>query len=260
MRIAYVEDNLTNLSLVQRIAGMNNHAVVSYSEGEVALKELAVQKFDLILMDIELAGEMNGLQVVQALRTRGLTTPIVAVTAYAMMGDREKCLDAGCNDYLPKPIPIAEFLMMLARYDAAVQTKTAEPVPASMIATNAPSTPLPLVTIVEPHGNPVLTNAQSLPIHKEVTAADLPASATPKPGIGQPRLPAHESPNTGQPIPLDATKVPSVAVNANNNATNNGVKGTAPLKEKRPAKADIKAETPPSTKTDIAKTNMPSQE
>src|SRR4051794_8662870 len=105
MRIAYVEDNPTNLALVERVASMNQHRIVSYSEGEVALQELGHEKFDLILMDVELAGELSGLQVVKRLREGGLTTPIIAVTAYAMMGDRDRCIEAGCNDYLPKPLP-----------------------------------------------------------------------------------------------------------------------------------------------------------
>src|SRR5512140_1868540 len=125
MRIAYVEDNPTNLALVERICGMNHHAVVSYAEGEVAIQQLVREKFDLILMDVELAGEIGGLQVVRHLRRVGLKTPIVAgityaVTAYAVMGDRERCLEAGCNDYLPKPLPINELLLLLAKYESVV--------------------------------------------------------------------------------------------------------------------------------------------
>jgi CheY-like chemotaxis protein len=118
MRIAYVEDNPTNLALVERIARMTSHAIVSYKEGEEALIALKAEIYDLILMDVELAGAMNGLQVVRELRKHGLRTPIVAVTAYAMMGDRDKCLAAGCNEYLPKPLPINDFIGLLARYDA----------------------------------------------------------------------------------------------------------------------------------------------
>ena len=109
MRIAYVEDNPTNLALVERICGMNHHTVVSYSEGEVAIQQLVREKFDLILMDVELAGEIGGLQVVRHLRRVGLKTPIVAVTAYAMMGDRERCLEAGCDEYLPSRIVAMSF-------------------------------------------------------------------------------------------------------------------------------------------------------
>lgn len=126
MRIAYVEDNPTNLALVERVARMTQHSVVSYTEGEIALQELAHEPFDLILMDVELAGEISGLHVVRKLREGGLKTPIVAVTAYAMMGDREKCMQAGCNDYLPKPLPISEFITLLAKYDTLLH----QPVPA----------------------------------------------------------------------------------------------------------------------------------
>ena len=124
MQIAYVEDNAVNLALIIRIAGMNGHIVTSYMEGEIALEELSKRKFDLILMDVELAGEINGLQVVRQLRARGITTPIIAVTAYAMLGDREKCLEAGCTDYLSKPISIPEVLSLLGRYDAMIQAQT----------------------------------------------------------------------------------------------------------------------------------------
>src|SRR5262245_15213961 len=115
MRIAYVEDNPTNLALVERVAKMNNHAIVSYTEGEIAVEELLREKFDLILMDIELAGDISGLDVVRKLRKDGLKTPIIAVTAYAMMGDKERFLEAGCDDYLPKPLPIMDFMALLGR-------------------------------------------------------------------------------------------------------------------------------------------------
>ncbi len=199
MRIAYVEDNATNLSLVQRIASMNHHTVIPYSEGEVALRELSIQKVDLILMDIELAGEMNGLQVVRALRTRGLTTPIVAVTAYAMMGDRERCLEAGCNDYLPKPLPIAEFLVLLARYDDALRADTGPAVPPIPAATAKTATGVsPAVSIIEPHADPVEANAQSLPIRTDTAPLrNPPASGSIKSGVGSPTV----RPYTNKPGP-----------------------------------------------------------
>ncbi len=138
MRIAYVEDNATNLALVERVATMSRHIIVAYSEGEIAASELLHEKFDLILMDVELAGDLGGLQVVRRLRESGLQTPIVAVTAYAMMGDREKCLEAGCNDYLPKPLPIKDLIAMLAKYDS-VSPHPAEQPPTAPAGTVAPS-------------------------------------------------------------------------------------------------------------------------
>lgn len=202
MRIAYVEDNATNLMLVQRVANMNSHEVVNYTEGEVALKELSHEKFDLILMDVELAGEMSGLQVTRSLRARGLTTPIIAVTAYAMMGDREKCLEAGCNDYLPKPLPIAEFLMMLSKYDAQIQVaKDAET--AAPKAVPAPAAPAPAISIVQPHHDPIQANASALPIEKD--AKPLPEPPPPvNPAAGAPSVRAH---GTGPLQPASAPKV-----------------------------------------------------
>src|SRR5258706_12991468 len=173
MRIAYVEDNATNLALVERVARMNNHVIVPYSEGEIAVVELKRQTFDLILMDIELAGEMSGLQVVKQLRQEGLETPIIAVTAYAMMGDRERFLEAGCNDYLPKPLPISELLMLLAKYDLqAVKAAQAVPVAAAQ-ATLAQAPAAPAMPIPTPHASAVPV-APSAPV------------STPAPGTAAP--------------------------------------------------------------------------
>lgn len=119
MRIMYVEDNMVNLSLVQRIAQMGSHDVVSYSNGTQALEALESDRADLILMDIELEGELDGIEVVKRLRKRGDKRPIIAITAYAMVGDKERILEAGCDDYLPKPLPISQFVGLLAKYDPA---------------------------------------------------------------------------------------------------------------------------------------------
>ncbi|MBX3063409.1 MAG: response regulator [Anaerolineae bacterium] len=124
LQIAYVEDNATNIALMERVVKMAQHSLTTYTEGEVALEALQRERYDLILMDIELAGEMNGLQLVSRLRAGGLTTPVIAVTAYAMLGDREKCLAAGCNDYLPKPLPIMEVVALLNKYDAITKASS----------------------------------------------------------------------------------------------------------------------------------------
>lgn len=120
MRIMYVEDNVINLGLVQRIARIGNHDVVAHSNGSDALKALQTDPVDLILMDIELEGEMDGIEVVKRLRARGDKRPIIAITAYAMVGDKERILEAGFDGYLPKPIPVAQFLNILAQHDPAM--------------------------------------------------------------------------------------------------------------------------------------------
>lgn len=113
LRILYVEDNAANVSLVMRVARVGGHEVVNRTSGEAALMDINSIKPHLILMDIQLEGPMNGLDVVRKLRSDGSTVPIIAVTAYAMKGDREKALEAGCDAYLPKPIPIADLVKMI---------------------------------------------------------------------------------------------------------------------------------------------------
>ena len=117
MRIMYVEDNMVNLALVERVARMGGHTIVSYTNGEEALDALQTDNASLILMDIELDGDLDGTEVVAKLRERGDKRPIIAVTAYAMTGDMERIMSTGSDGYLPKPIPIAELLEIFAKYD-----------------------------------------------------------------------------------------------------------------------------------------------
>jgi CheY-like chemotaxis protein len=122
MRILYVEDNPANLFLVKRVAKMGGHEVISYIDGEDALANFAKDNPDLVLMDIQLAGELSGLEVVRRLRSGGHKTPIIAVTAYAMIGDRERFLAAGCDDYLAKPLPIPRLVEMIEHYHKTVKS------------------------------------------------------------------------------------------------------------------------------------------
>ena len=103
--ILLIEDNAQNSYLTTFLLESQGFAVVSASDGASGI-ELAQQTLpDLILLDIQLP-MMDGYAVARALRTiESLKlTPIVAVTSYAMVGDREKCLAAGCNGYIEKPI------------------------------------------------------------------------------------------------------------------------------------------------------------
>lgn len=123
MKILYVEDNAANVFLVKRIAKVGGHDVVNYIDGEEALGQFESDKPDLVLMDIQLAGELSGLDVVHRLRTRGTRVPIIAVTAYAMVGDRERCLAAGCDDYLAKPLPIPRLMEIFDHYAKTPQSQ-----------------------------------------------------------------------------------------------------------------------------------------
>lgn len=143
MRILYVEDNPTNLMLVRRVA--RQHDLISYIDGEEALAKFDQDKPDLVLMDLQLAGKLNGLEVVQTLRQRGYAGPIIAVTAYAMMGDRERCLEAGCDDYIAKPLPIPRLVSLFEHYDQALSAPQETQAPEeSSPASVAPQTPTPV--------------------------------------------------------------------------------------------------------------------
>lgn len=142
----YVEDNPANISLLQRIARVGGHEVINYTSGENALSNFANDDPDLVLMDLQLEGRMGGLDVVKELRERGFKTPIIAVTAYAMVGDRERCIEAGCNSYLSKPLPVAELVELVKEYETKVGEKAAEEKPAESPKAKAAAANTPVET------------------------------------------------------------------------------------------------------------------
>jgi CheY-like chemotaxis protein len=176
MRIMYVEDNQANLFLVQRVARMGGHQVIFYMDGENALKNFATDKPDLVLMDVQLQGELNGLEVVRRLRAAGHTTPIVAVTAYAMVGDREKCFEAGCDGYLSKPLPVTELVELITRYEVrnALQTPAAPRQTGTLTPPAAAPSPAGSVPPAAP--TPTTTPPSAAP---EQVASTPPAAPTP---------------------------------------------------------------------------------
>jgi two-component system, cell cycle response regulator DivK len=104
-KVLYIEDNEQNFYLVKFILAARGHDVVWARDGQVGVEAAVRVHPDLILLDIQLP-VMDGYAVAQALRrSPGLAeTPIVALTSYAMPGDREKALQAGCSGYIEKPI------------------------------------------------------------------------------------------------------------------------------------------------------------
>ncbi len=172
MRILYVEDNATNVILVQRVANMGKHVVVNYEDGQAALDHFDETKPDLILLDVQLRGALTGLDVARILREKGCFLPIIAVTAYAMKGDRQRCLDAGCDDYLPKPVSVAELVTVFKRYgDAVTSGKPILSTYALSVATVDPArptveiSPIPATVAVETvlPADPLATTVTSAP-------------------------------------------------------------------------------------------------
>ena len=114
-KILIIEDNPQNMRVVMMALRPCGYTLVPATDGEEALEIALREKPELIIMDIQLP-KISGLEVTRRLRQMPAFshTPIIAVTAYAMKGDREKVIDAGCDMYLPKPINTRELPEVVA--------------------------------------------------------------------------------------------------------------------------------------------------
>lgn len=247
MNILYVEDNAVNLSLIQRIAQMNRHHLVSYEEAETALD--ALQKgleVDLILLDIQLAGEMDGIGFAKVVRQRGYVQPIIAITAYAMLGDKERIIEAGCTDYLPKPLPIAEFLTLLAKYDPALNPDAAptQPKPQSQTPEKTPQA-VQAPPVAETAAEPKAPEPKVAEPKTEVEAAkaepEIKAEAEHDPDADDATIPSRDM-EDGETIPLAAiTDDEEEAENVTQRITPLNVNVEVPTE---PSRNEAKPETP----------------
>ena len=122
--ILVVEDNEQNLELVEYLLEEEGISVRSALDADQARAELAKATPDLILMDMQLP-EIDGLTLVQEIRDQepAVTIPIIALTAHAMRGDRERFLAGGCDGYIPKPIDAATFVSQIRAVADAVEKK-----------------------------------------------------------------------------------------------------------------------------------------
>jgi len=114
-KILIVEDNPLNMRLLEMVLRARNYTLLKATDGKEALDMAMREQPDLIIMDMQLP-KMNGLEVTRKLREMPAFnhTPIIAVTASAMKGDREKLLEAGCDAYLSKPINTRQLPEMIA--------------------------------------------------------------------------------------------------------------------------------------------------
>jgi PAS domain S-box-containing protein len=116
LQILVVEDNIVNQRLAEHLLRNRGHAATIANNGREALEVLDHQRFDLALVDVQMP-EMDGLQLTAAIRNKekgtGAHLPIIAMTAYAMKGDRERCLEAGMDNYVAKPINSKQLFEMI---------------------------------------------------------------------------------------------------------------------------------------------------
>jgi CheY-like chemotaxis protein len=119
MRVLLAEDNSVNQMLAMRLLQKRGHSVTVVDNGREALDALAKGSFDLVLMDVQMP-EMDGIEATTALREREKPTgghqPVVALTALVIKGDKQRCLDAGMDGYLSKPIRQQELDEILEKF------------------------------------------------------------------------------------------------------------------------------------------------
>jgi CheY-like chemotaxis protein len=132
LKILLAEDNPVNQKLAVRLLEKRGHKLTVAKNGREALAALQQEAFDLVLMDIQMP-EMDGFEATAAIRESergtGKHQPIVAMTAHAMKGDDRRCLDAGMDGYLAKPIRSEEVYALLEGFPANLATTEAPSIP-----------------------------------------------------------------------------------------------------------------------------------
>ena len=122
--ILYVEDNFENKLFVRRVIESMGHEMIEAETGLDSLMMAAERMPDLVLMDVNIPG-MDGLETTAKFKQnpRLAHIPIIALTANAMKGDRERCLAAGCNGYMQKPVGVSDLRREVQRYETLLKTK-----------------------------------------------------------------------------------------------------------------------------------------
>jgi two-component system sensor histidine kinase/response regulator len=130
-RILLAEDNVVNQRVAVRLLEKEGHYVVVAANGREAIAAWRDQLFDLILMDMQMP-EMDGFETTSEIRRAEAGTntriPIIAMTAHAMTGDRERCLAAGMDDYIAKPVRKTDLMAIIERNTRAAGKLTLSPI------------------------------------------------------------------------------------------------------------------------------------
>jgi two-component system, sensor histidine kinase and response regulator len=146
LRVLVAEDNPTNQTLISALLDQQGHHVSIVNNGRLAVERVAQEAFDLVLMDVQMP-EMSGLEATAAIREAERRTgghvPIVALTARAMTGDREQCLAAGMDAYVPKPVRAEDLF-------AAIDAIAGSPAPAALVPAVSVQSSNPGIGAVDP--------------------------------------------------------------------------------------------------------------
>lgn len=116
-QVLCIEDNSSNMTLISRIVEAEGHDLLRAEDGPAGLTMLERTTPDLILLDVNIPG-VNGLEIARRISVdeRLGDVPLVAITANVLVGDRERCLEAGCDEYLPKPLDIKRLRELMRQY------------------------------------------------------------------------------------------------------------------------------------------------
>ena len=151
LRILLAEDGPDNQLLIRTVLSKAGAEVEVVENGLLAVQVATARPFDLVLMDMQMP-EMDGYEATCQLRAKGYETPIVALTAHALSSDRDRCIDAGCADYMTKPIDRVVLIGRILKHTSRQQPATAE-------ALAVPGTPVDQSGTVAEELNPPAVDA-----------------------------------------------------------------------------------------------------
>ncbi len=115
--ILVIEDNELNMKLIRAVLSIGDYQLIEASDAETGIRLAHNQKPFLILMDIQLPG-MDGLEATRIIKADSELNdvPVVAITSFAMQGDREKAIESGCDDYITKPFDVEDVMKLIDGY------------------------------------------------------------------------------------------------------------------------------------------------
>lgn len=125
MKVLLAEDNIFNQAVALEVLGKQGCEVTIASNGKEAVEAFAAKPFDIVLMDLQMP-EMDGIEAARAIRAQETSgrVPIIALTAHAFIDYRERCLEAGMDEHLSKPIRVSELLTVLARFTSSYKARS----------------------------------------------------------------------------------------------------------------------------------------
>lgn len=122
LRVLLAEDNPDNQEMIKRFVSEQGAAVEVANNGNEALVKVRTSQFDVILMDVQMP-ELDGYEVTKTLRREGNKIPIIAITAHAMNDERDRCLEAGCDEFLTKPLDVLKLIQIIHQYGTKKENK-----------------------------------------------------------------------------------------------------------------------------------------